>query len=185
MAEYEPQHINGYCAERDTHSDLARASLHPVGHHSVDTSHSEQKRGNCENAYKVEVKTAPFDGGSNHLLKSAETGHCFRVKLPDDTAGGRGHGSRVASGSENYREIAPASEALAIIDVYGRCRRFLKTAIADVAYDADNPEQAKVAIHVAEFNRSAQGVLVRPSSTGERFADDGDVRGVNSVPVVE
>ena len=55
----------------------------------------------------------------------------------------------------------------------------------DIADDADDGEQAHVAIHVSEFNGVADRVLTGPGGAGQRVADKGDVGRVGGVVGVE
>ncbi len=55
----------------------------------------------------------------------------------------------------------------------------------DIANDPDDGEQAQVAIHVAELNGVADGVLTGPAFASKRLADDGYVRRIRAIVLVK
>ena len=58
----------------------------------------------------------------------------------------------------------------AVID-FAQRKEVARVVFPDVANDADNLQRAQVAIHVAEFNGLADGILVGPSLAGQGITD--------------
>src|SRR2546423_3606186 len=75
--------------------------------------------------------------------------------------------------------------ALKQIDIHGRPRWRIDAIFMYVSYDANNGQQAKVAIHVSEFNGVADGILAEPALAREGCADDCNVRRVGAVAIVK
>src|SRR5487761_1556552 len=95
------------------------------------------------------------------------------------------------SGSRSWKmpraaeTIGPAAAALAVSNINDRTRRAIESAGANIGNDANDRERLQIAIHIAEVNHLADGILIWPALAGQRFADDSDVRRINAVLRIE
>ena len=71
-----------------------------------------------------------------------------------------------------------AEAALVVIGVNDGAGREIEALGADIVDDADDGEGLQVAVHVAEFDGLADGVLVGPALAGKGLADEGGVGAV-------
>src|SRR5215470_8068258 len=97
-----------------------------------------------------------------------------RIEIADDFARGGKNWAGNAGIPNDKAELADRLRALPVVDVDNRTRRSFKAAFANVAHDAHYHKQARIAIHVAEFDGLAQRIMVRPLLLCQRIADDGD-----------
>src|SRR5215475_14186320 len=90
------------------------------------------------------------------------------------------------AGSANKDGEAPRSLwPLAIVDIDGGTRSDFQTVVANVTNHANYREQARVAVHISEFDSAADGILVWPFFFCEGLANEGDMRRVYGVAVIK
>ena len=71
------------------------------------------------------------------------------------------------------------------VHVHRGPRRNVEAVLVGVAHDPDDRQQAQVAVHVSELDRAADRVLAGPARARERFGDQGHVRRIRPVALVE
>src|SRR5713101_6180568 len=75
--------------------------------------------------------------------------------------------------------------ALKQVHIHGWLGWRIGAVFMHVTYNADNGQQAEVAIHVSEFNGVADGILAGPALAREGCADDRNVRRIGAVTLVK
>src|SRR5690349_18093746 len=179
LAQDHPENFAGAGAERNAHSNFASAAAHEIGHHSIYTRRSEQERSNSKEADENDIKAARTERRRIDLRERTESRRNVRVEVVEDSARfGRDH-LRVCIAEHGYGNCR--ARALEQIDIDGGTRRRIDAVITNISDDADDGKQAQIAIHVAELDGVADGILAGPAFAGKRFADDSDVRRIRAI----
>ena len=118
------------------------------------------------------------------LRKRLELRRNLRIEFVQDSPRGRLSPSRVSASLSIVMRHGRA-RALKQIHVDGRTRRRIEAIFVRVAHDPDDRQQTQVAIHVPKLDRVADRVLIWPAAARERLADQGNVRSVRVVALVE
>src|SRR6516162_7732886 len=71
--------------------------------------------------------------------------------------------------------------ALSIIDIDNRARGRLEGGFTDIPNDSHDGKQARIAVHIAEFDGLAESILIWPPCTGQRLADHRHVLSIRPV----
>ena len=88
-------------------------------------------------------------------------------------------------GVTQHRQGDRRARPLEQIHIHGGTRRRIEPVIVNVAHDSNDSQQTNVAIHIPKLDGMADGVLIWPTVARQRFADDGNVRRVGAVALVE
>src|SRR5215472_10897607 len=75
--------------------------------------------------------------------------------------------------------------ALSVVHVHRRARSGFEGVLAYVADNTDHGQQPWIAVHISEFDGSADGILVGPLLPGEGFADQRAMRSLQGVALVK
>src|SRR5207302_11196769 len=109
------------------------------------------------------VEAARSWGGGIRRRGSLEGWWNLGIECLQDAA--RRGGDQLRVGIRQHGERDCGSRTLEQIHINCRTRRGIETIIMHVADDADYGEQARIAVHVAEFDGVADGSLPGPART--------------------
>lgn len=184
LKDYEKDFAGGG-AESHAYADFASALGHGIGHDAVDARDGEEESDKRKDDDEGKAKAAGVERGGVDLRKSVKARRHIRIELVKDAASGGDDGIRFRGSVQDDGETIGSHRALTIIDVNGGRSSGLQGMIVDVADNTNDCEEARIAIHVPEFDGAADGILIGPRLLGERLADESDMRGVDCVVFVE
>ena len=154
-------------AERETNTEFPTPLRDQIREHAVNPEHGDEHRRAGKRRGQHERHPSGCDGLRDHIVDGPESRRYLRRDLLNDPPG-VGHDHRRVDGClQHQAEIERAERTLPIVGVEGWQRLRIEAALPHVADDADDGEEAEIAIHAAVFDLFPDRVPRRPSRARE------------------